>query len=35
MREHPGEWWMGELEVDGVLRVWGSYGSLEEAVRHH
>lgn len=35
MREHPGEWWMGELDADGVLRVWGSYGSLEEAVRHH
>lgn len=34
-REHPGEWWMGELDDHGTLRVWGVYGtSLEEAVRH-
>lgn len=36
MRGRPDEWWMGEIDDAGTLRVWGVYGSTpEEAVRHH
>lgn len=36
MKEYPGDWWMGELDAEGELYVWGVYGdSLEEAVRSH
>lgn len=34
MREHPGEWWMGEMH-HGRLVVWGSYLPLAEAAAQH
>lgn len=36
MKEYPGDWWMGDIDADGELYVWGVYGSsLEEAVREY
>lgn len=32
--EHPGEWWIGEMN-DGTVALRGSYGSLDEAASHH
>jgi hypothetical protein len=31
----PNLWWMGALESDGTIHVWGEYGSHEEAFPQH
>jgi hypothetical protein len=31
----PNCWWMGALESDGCIHVWGEYGSHEEAFPQH
>ena len=31
----PGQWWMGERAGDSQIRVWGQYGSYDEAFAQH
>jgi hypothetical protein len=31
--DDPDEFWMGQLGNDGVIRCWGLYGSLPQAIR--
>jgi hypothetical protein len=31
--EEPDDWYMGEAAADGVVRCWGRYGSLAEAIK--
>jgi hypothetical protein len=31
--DEPGTWWMGQESDEGVVRCWGHYGPLRNAIR--
>ncbi len=32
-RNEPDDWYMGEADSDGVIRCWGTYGTLSAAIK--